>query len=67
MVRASLGLGNTKEDIDWLVCGLEAIARGDIGGTYIKTAQGDVEPATFAQEIVSHGRRLFSPIARSYL
>jgi selenocysteine lyase/cysteine desulfurase len=67
MVRASLGLGNTKEDIDRLVCGLEAIARGDIGGTYIKTAQGDVEPATFAQEIVSHGRRLFSPIARSYL
>lgn len=67
MVRASLGLGNTKEDIDRLACGLEAIARGDICGTYVKTAHGDVEPATFAHEIVSHARSLFSPIARSSL
>jgi cysteine desulfurase/selenocysteine lyase len=55
MVRASLGLANTREDIDRLAAGLEAIARGDIRATYVKTANGDVEPAQDSHAYVSHG------------
>src|SRR5712692_1383006 len=58
MVRASLGLANTREDIDRLVAGLTAIARGDIRAQYIQTASGDLEPTSSAHEFAAHGERL---------
>jgi selenocysteine lyase/cysteine desulfurase len=55
MVRASLGIANTKDDIDRLASGLLAIARGDIRATYIKTESGDLEPANATHAFVAHG------------
>ncbi len=55
MVRASLGLASTRDDIDRLTAGLEAIAHGNIRATYVKTASGDVEPAQDAHAYVTHG------------
>ena len=58
MVRASIGLANTKDDIDRLASGLLAIARGDIRATYIKTPGGDLELAQSAHEFEAHGESL---------
>jgi len=58
MVRASLGLASTRDDIDRLVAGLTAIARGDIRAQYIQTASGDLEPASSTHEFAAHGERL---------
>lgn len=55
MVRASLGIANTKDDIDRLASGLLAIARGDIRATYVKTESGDLEPANANHAFVAHG------------
>ena len=55
MVRASIGLTNTKDDIDRLASGLLAIARGDIRATYDKTASGDLEPVDSKHGFVAHG------------
>src|SRR5438128_2116114 len=57
MVRASIGLANTKDDIDRLASGLLAIAHGDIGATYVKTPSGDLEPIDSKHEFVAHGER----------
>jgi cysteine desulfurase / selenocysteine lyase len=58
MVRASLGIANTKDDIDRLASGLLAIARGDIRATYVKTESGDVEPDNATHAFVAHGEAL---------
>ncbi len=55
MVRASIGLANTKDDIDHLASGLLAIARGDIRATYVKTASGDLEPIDSTRPFETHG------------
>ena len=55
MVRASIGLANTKDDIDRLASGLLAIARGDIRATYVKTASGDLEPVGSTHSFEAHG------------
>ena len=58
MVRASLGLANTRDDIDRLVAGLTAIAQGDIRAHYIQTPGGDLEPAGATHEFAAHGESL---------
>lgn len=58
MVRASLGLANTKDDIDRLIAGLTAIAKGDIRARYVQTASGDLEPADTTHEFAAHGESL---------
>jgi hypothetical protein len=58
MVRASLGLASTRDDIDRLVDGLTAIVRGDIRAQYIQTASGDLEPIGTTHEFVTHGESL---------
>ncbi len=58
MVRASLGLANTREDIDRLVAGLTAIARGNIRAEYIQTPGGDLEPAGTTHAFATHGESL---------
>src|SRR5712691_11011512 len=58
MVRASLGLANTKDDIDRLIAGLQAIAQGEIRAQYVKTASGDLEPVGATHEFTAHGERL---------
>jgi cysteine desulfurase/selenocysteine lyase len=55
MVRASIGLATSRDDIDRLASGLLAIARGDIRATYSKTASGDMEPISSAHEFEAHG------------
>ncbi len=55
MVRASVGLANTKDDIDRLIAGLKAIAGDNIRATYIKMESGDLEPAGSTYEFVVHG------------
>jgi selenocysteine lyase/cysteine desulfurase len=55
MVRASLGIANTKDDIDRLASGLLAIARGDIRATYIKTESGDFEPTNDTHAFIAQG------------
>ncbi|HYL44320.1 MAG TPA: aminotransferase class V-fold PLP-dependent enzyme, partial [Ktedonobacteraceae bacterium] len=55
MVRASIGLANTKDDIDRLASGLLAIARDDIRATYVKTASGDLEPVGSTHSFEAHG------------
>ena len=55
MVRASIGIANSKDDIDRLASGLLAIARGDIRATYIQTESGDVEPENSTHAFVAHG------------
>ena len=58
MVRASIGLANTKDDIDRLITGLQAVTQGDIRAQYIKTASGDLEPVGATHEFAAHGERL---------
>ena len=58
MVRASIGLANTKDDIDRLIAGLQAVTQGDIRAQYIKTASGDLEPVGATHEFTAHGERL---------
>lgn len=58
MVRASLGLANTREDIDRLVAGLTAIAQGNIRAQYIQTPSGDLEPAGTTHAFAAHGESL---------
>ena len=58
MVRASIGLANTKDDIDRLITGLQAITQGDIRAQYIKTASVDLEPVGTTHEFAAHGERL---------
>ena len=58
MVRASLGLANTREDIDRLVAGLTAITQGDILATYEQTPDGDLEPVGTTHAFATHGERL---------
>jgi len=60
MVRASLGLANTKDDIDRLASGLLAIARGDIRATYHNAASGDLEPVGTQHEFIDHGEGFLS-------
>ena len=55
MVRASLGIANTKDDIDRLASGLLAIARGDIRATYIRTENGDFEPTNDTHAFIAQG------------
>jgi cysteine desulfurase / selenocysteine lyase len=58
MVRASMGLANTREDIDRLVAGLTAIAQGNIRAKYTQTASGDLEPVGTAHPFIAHGESL---------
>ena len=58
MVRASLGLANTREDIDRLAAGLTAMAQGNIHAQYEQTASGDLEPIGTAHEFAAHGEGL---------
>jgi selenocysteine lyase/cysteine desulfurase len=58
MVRASLGLANTREDIDRLVAGLTAIAQGDIRATYEQTPGGDLESTDTTHAFATHGENL---------
>lgn len=58
MVRASLGLFSTREDIDRLVEGLTAIAQGNIRATYEQTPSGDLEPAGTTLAFEAHGESL---------
>ena len=58
MVRASLGLANTREDIDRLVDGLTAIAEGHIRAQYVQTDSGDLEPFGTRHEFAAHGESL---------
>lgn len=58
MVRASLGIANTRADIDRLVAGLTAIAKGDIRAKYAPTESGDLEPVGITQAFVGHGKGL---------
>lgn len=55
MVRASLGVASSRADIDRLVEGLQAIARGDIRATYVTTEHGDLEPENSPHVFVAHG------------
>jgi selenocysteine lyase/cysteine desulfurase len=55
MVRASLGLGTTKADIDRLVEGLQAISKGEIRTNYVRTAHGDLELETEQFLFEKHG------------
>jgi cysteine desulfurase/selenocysteine lyase len=55
MVRASIGIGNNKDDIDRLASGLLAISRGDIRATYVMTEDGDLEPDGTTHPFVDHG------------
>ena len=55
MVRASLGIANTKDDIDRLASGLLAIARGDIRASYVKTEGGDYEPTNDTHAFIAQG------------
>lgn len=45
MVRASFGITTSRADIDRLVDGLQAIARGEVRATYITSPAGEIEPA----------------------
>ncbi len=58
MVRASLGLANTREDIDRLVAGLIAIAQGDIRAKYEQNASGDLELVGTTYPFATHGEGL---------
>lgn len=58
MVRASLGLASSRADIDRLVEGLQAIARGEIRATYVTTEHGDLEPANSNHAFIAHGESL---------
>ncbi|HVB21194.1 MAG TPA: aminotransferase class V-fold PLP-dependent enzyme [Ktedonobacteraceae bacterium] len=55
MVRASLGIANTKDDIDRLASGLLAIARADIRTSYIRTENGDFEPTNDTHAFIAQG------------
>lgn len=55
MVRASLGIANTKDDIDRLASGLLAIARGDIHDTYTRNDSGDFEPTSDPHAFIAQG------------
>lgn len=58
MVRASLGLANTREDIDRLVAGLTAITSGNIHATYAQNSDGDLEPVGTMHAFKGHGEGL---------
>jgi selenocysteine lyase/cysteine desulfurase len=58
MIRASVGIASTKGDIDRLIQGLQAIARGEIRTTYHKTEHGDVEPLHDRHTFAAHAERL---------
>lgn len=60
MVRASLGIGTTKRDIDRLVSGLQAIARGEIRARYTRTEYGDLEPEMGQRTFEAHGESFLS-------
>ena len=55
MVRASLGLASSRADVDRLVEGLQAIARGEIRATYITNEYGDLEPVNAEHAFIAHG------------
>lgn len=55
MVRASLGLVNSRADIDRLVEGLQAIACGQVRATYITNEHGDMEPVNADHAFIAHG------------
>lgn len=55
MVRASLGLANSKDDIDRLASGLMAIARGEIRAQYAHNEHGDLEPVGDKYAFERHG------------
>jgi selenocysteine lyase/cysteine desulfurase len=55
MVRASLGIGTTKDDIDRLVSGLQAISQGEIRARYVRTEYGDLEPEMAQHAFEAHG------------
>ncbi|GHO45073.1 aminotransferase class V-fold PLP-dependent enzyme [Ktedonospora formicarum] len=55
MVRASLGLANSKSDIDRLVSGLQAITRGEIRAQYEHNEHGDLEPVGDQHLFEAHG------------
>ena len=55
MVRASLGIANTKDDIDRLASGLMAIAQGDIHTSYVRAENGDYEPENDPHPFAAHG------------
>lgn len=58
MVRASLGLATSRSDIDRLVSGLQAIARGEIRATYVTNEHGDIEPEHADLAFIAHGESL---------
>jgi hypothetical protein len=58
MVRASLGLPTSRADIDRLVKGLQAIARGEIRATYTTSEHGDLELVGADHAFIAHGESL---------
>ncbi len=58
MVRASLGLTTSRADIDRLIAGLQAIARGEIRATYVMNEHGDIEPEHADHAFEAHGESL---------
>jgi hypothetical protein len=55
MVRISLGVYNTSEDIDALVEMLWRITRNDYEGQYCQVPEsGDYRPAGYEEEVPSH-------------
>ena len=68
MVRLSLGLYNTRDDVDALADMLERIVRRDYHGDYFRDAgSGDYRPAGYEDAILEHfslgvvGRRMTAP------
>lgn len=59
MVRASLGIATSYEDIDRLVDGLRAIVKGKVRATYAMSSHGDIEPEQMNDALSSHARSFF--------
>ena len=57
MVRASFGIVTNRADINRLVDGLQAIARGEIQATYITSPEGDIEPENADHAFLAHGEQ----------
>jgi cysteine desulfurase/selenocysteine lyase len=58
LVRASISIASSKDDIDRLASGLLAISRGDIRATYVPMkdgSNGDLEPDGSTRPFVAHG------------
>ena len=60
MVRLSLGVYNTREDVDALADMLERIVRRDYRGHYVRApGSGDYTPAGYEDAILEHFSLVF--------